>query len=169
MGGRPKGHLATRDGGTVASRTVALARLVACEVVLVGRADAYVGLGLESVADAPGGGGPLAGLVALLMRAGEGDAIALACDMPYITTAMIERLATHAPGAAAVAPRQEGAWSPFFARYDAGAVLACAKAKLADGAGPRAVLDAVGATELPLDQDERRALRDWDTPEDVDA
>ena len=69
MGGRPKGLLATKDGTSIVARTIALARAVASDVVLVGRADAYAALGLAAIADAPGGEGPIAGLVALLERA----------------------------------------------------------------------------------------------------
>jgi len=165
-------------------RTVALARERCDEVVLVGSAEAYARLGLEAIADAaPGrrrvraqlgsvdtrGEGPLAGLVALLERAGEGQAIALACDMPHLGAGMLARLATFAPDAAAVAPRDGGIWSPLFARYDAARVRAVARAKLEAGERSlRVVLEAVGARELPLSTEERAALRDWDEPGDID-
>jgi len=169
MGGRPKGLLRTRDGATVVERAVALAKGVARGVVLVGRAEAYAHLGVESIVDASGGEGPIAGLVALLDRANGGDAIVLACDMPYVTSAMITKLASWAPGAPAVAPRDGRAWSALFARYDSRAALSAARTRMNERAGPSAVLDALDARELPLDDDERRALRDWDAPEDVDA
>ena len=195
MGGRPKGWLlAPRDPGgrggaprvSVLERTVALARGCCDEVFLVGRAEAYAALGVPAIDDATAAEGarvegPLAGLVALLERVGSGEAIALACDMPYLTRAMFERLAAFAPGAPAVAPREpceaplareaEGAtiWSPLFARYDAARAGAVARAKLESGERSlRAVLDAVDTRELPLSPDERLALRDWDAPGDVD-
>jgi molybdopterin-guanine dinucleotide biosynthesis protein A len=191
MGGRPKGWLlAPQDpaapadpSGTsaprlsVLERTVSLARGVCDHVCLVGRADSYARLELSSIpdavtADGARAPGPLAGLVALLERVGDGTAIALACDMPYLTSAMLERLATIAPEAAAVAPREAAEpalWSPFFARYDAARVAAVARAKLEQGERSlRAVLESVDTRELPLSAEERRALRDWDSPADVD-
>ena len=182
MGGRPKGWLPAPepDGGgghvSVLERTVSLARSCCAEVVLVGRAEAYAKLQLPVVADATtaDGGvaeGPLAGLVALLEHVGSGGAIVLACDMPYLTAAMLARLAGFAPEAPAVAPRDpEGlVWSPLFARYDAVRVAPVARAKLERGERSlRAVLDAVETRELPLSPEERLALRDWDTPGDVD-
>ncbi|MGO9709824.1 MAG: molybdenum cofactor guanylyltransferase [Polyangiaceae bacterium] len=183
MGGRPKGWLLappSPEGARVSvlERTVALARERCDDVVLVGRAEAYaawrLGVGVGVIDDATGaratGGGPLAGLVALLEYAAEGAAIALACDMPYVTREMLARLATFAPDAAAVAPRDAGNWSPFFARYDAARVGGLARTKLEEGERSlRAVLDAVDTRELPLSPDELPALRDWDAPEDIDA
>jgi molybdopterin-guanine dinucleotide biosynthesis protein A len=174
MGGAPKGLLrAPPEPGepprTIAARTVALARACCDEVVLVGRAEAYGQLGLEAIEDAALGAGPLAGLVALLERARGTSALALACDMPYLSAEMLARLASFAPEAAAVAPRDAGVWSPLFARYDPGKVLGVARAKLAAGEGRLwAVLDAVDARELPLATGERARLRDWDEPSDID-
>jgi molybdopterin-guanine dinucleotide biosynthesis protein A len=201
MGGRPKGWLlAPRDSGrgareagatriSVLERTVLLARACCDQVFLVGRADAYAALGVPAIDDATNAEGarvegPLAGLVALLERAGSGGAVALACDMPYLTSAMFERLAAFAPEAAAVAAREaeepghsrEGAeagggmiWSPLFARYDAARVAPVARQKLESGERSlRSVLEAVDTRELPLSPQERLALRDWDAPEDVD-
>ena len=182
MGGRPKGWLlAPREGAgsrvSILERTVALAQEQCQEVVLVGRAEAYSAVGVPAIDDAVtvtscGGdeGGPLAGLVALLEHAAGGGTLALACDMPYLTREMLARLAAFEPGAVAVAPREDGVWSPLFARYDSARVLGSARAKLQAGdRSLRAVLDAVGARELPLSRDEQRALRDWDSPEDIDS
>lgn len=190
MGGRPKGWLLAppdppgeadrRSVGaprvSILERTVSLARGVCEEVCLVGRADAYARLGLPvvpdaSLADGAPAVGPLAGLVALLERVGERNAITLACDMPYLTGAMLARLAAIAPEALAVAPR-EGAepalWSPFFARYDAARLATIARTKLEEGRRSlRAVLESIDTYELPLSAEERRALRDWDSPEDT--
>jgi molybdopterin-guanine dinucleotide biosynthesis protein A len=175
MGGQPKGWLRApgsdqemRGGASIIERTLGLARDLAGEVVLVGQAAAYERLGARAIADAPGGEGPLAGLVALLAHAGDRRAIALACDMPYLSRAVLERLVTWAPEAVAVAPREGGGWSALLSRWDAARALDVARALLVEGGrGPSAALDAVGARELPLRDDERATLRDWDTPEDV--
>ena len=89
--------------------------------------------------------------------------------MPHVTAAIIATLATYAPDAPAVAARDDAGWCPFFARFDARAAIGAARGAMGRGAGPRAVLDALGALPLPLAPGELRALRDWDTPDDVDA
>jgi molybdopterin-guanine dinucleotide biosynthesis protein A len=181
MGGWPKGLLlAPREEGAaprerVVERIARVARAVANDVVLVGAHEAYGSLGMRAIADAREGEGPLGGVVALLEHAAErgARAIAIACDMPYVTRAVLERLATHAPEASAVAPKVDGAWQALFARYDAPRALETARPLLgpADGKGsrgPSALLDALHAEVLPLGDDERRALRDWDAPEDME-
>ena len=176
MGGEPKGWLVApatdeRPRESIVERLVALAQAQCESVVLVGRAEAYARLGLPVVCDVAVGTGPLAGLVALLERgaaAGTG-VIALACDMPYVHASMLAKLRSFAPEAPAVAARDEGVWSPLFARYDAPRIAPVARACLEEGERSlRAVLDAVSAVELPLTPDERAALRDWDAPEDID-
>jgi molybdopterin-guanine dinucleotide biosynthesis protein A len=111
--------------------------------------------------------GPLAGLVALLGRAGAGSAIAVACDMPFVTERLVRRL-VDAPWAHAVAARREGRWEPFFARYDAAAALPIASARLRRAELSLAgVLDELGAHPLVLLPHEASELDDWDTPSDV--
>jgi molybdopterin-guanine dinucleotide biosynthesis protein A len=81
---------------------------------------------------------PLAGLVAALERAGR-PVIAVACDQPWVSAALLERLAAAEPAAAAAALRVAGLLEPLPARY-----------------APRALphLRAALAAEAPL----RRAL-----------
>jgi molybdopterin-guanine dinucleotide biosynthesis protein A len=136
-------------------------------VVLVGRSAAYAALGLEALCDEPAAIGPLGGLVALLRRAAGGHALALACDMPFVTSALLARLIS-APVAPVVAPRRGDRWEPLCALYDAAAVLplALARATGADHSLQR-LLEAAGARALALEPDDARALRDWDRPEDI--
>jgi molybdopterin-guanine dinucleotide biosynthesis protein A len=168
MGGSAKGLLTSPDTGeSLVSRLARIAReaLPGAELVLVGEAEAYRALGLPMLADAPDSSGPIAGLVALLEEAARRKriAIALACDLPAVPRELVERLATHAPKAAAVAPRMSGVWQPLFARYAPAACLQAARAVRA----PWRLLEAVGAEELPLSGAESALLRDWDTPDDV--
>jgi molybdopterin-guanine dinucleotide biosynthesis protein A len=89
--------------------------------------------------------------------------------MPYLTRAMLASLASYAPDAAAVAPREDGKWSALFARYDSRRAAPAAVALLASGVrSVQPLLDVCGARELPLSPEERAALRDWDRPGDVD-
>jgi molybdopterin-guanine dinucleotide biosynthesis protein A len=179
MGGSPKGLLRTSASSdeTLVGRWRALFERVGIPAVLVGDRSEYAALGLTMLRDARVGVGPIGGLVALLAHAGDGHAIAVACDMPAVSESLVLRLA-RAPEAAAVAPRRDDRWEPFFARYDAPLALPVARAR-ADAGADRAdaasasarslqrLLDALAAVELPVTGDEARELRDWDTPEDV--
>ena len=94
--------------------------------------------------------------------------LCLACDLPYVTSGLIARVASEAPEASACAPRPEGLWQPLCARYGVRASLPVARAALdADKLSLQRILSALGAYELPLSADELHALRDWDSPEDV--
>lgn len=175
MGGKPKGLLLTRGGERVIDRTVALARELSSRVVLVGRSDAYA-LDLPCLRDRAWGAevgpgeapGPLGGLCSLLEYSASGDAVAIACDMPFLTADLLARLATYEPGRAAVAPKRGGRWEPLFARFDAARALPVAEGRLARRAlSMQGVLDELVAGELPLLPGESTLLSDWDCPEDM--
>ncbi len=167
MGGRAKGLLRGPDGRTLVERLTAEIGPLA-EVVLVGEAAAYAERNLEAIADDPRGIGPLGGLTALLRRAEGGTALVFACDMPWISRALVEAL-LRAPGEApVVAPRRGGRWEPLCARYDASRVLPLAKKHAASGTTSlQALLDAAAAWVLPEDTYDPSDLRDWDEPSDM--
>jgi molybdopterin-guanine dinucleotide biosynthesis protein A len=165
MGGKAKGLLQI-DGQTLVEKLRQLAEPLA-EVFLVGDAGPYADLGLPSLADRPAGIGPLGGLIALLERTGEGTALALACDMPWVSRRLLDSL-LDAPPAAVVAPRREGRWEPLCARYDASLILETARQNAAEGrTSLQALLDAAGARPLPESDYDPAELTDWDTPSDV--
>jgi molybdopterin-guanine dinucleotide biosynthesis protein A len=168
MGGRPKGLLEGPGGVTLVERWRALLGGLGVEVVLVGDAAAYAGMGLPALADEPAGVGPLGGLVALLRRAADRPALAVACDMPFVSQALVARLLA-APGAASiVAPRRDGRWEPLCARYDPARVLPLAVARAASPYHSlQRLLEDAGAAPLPLAPHEAAELRDWDSPDDV--
>jgi molybdenum cofactor guanylyltransferase len=162
--GRTKALLPAPEGGTLIERAIELARSIGAEPVVVGRRD-DVSTRAPVIDDVAPGRGPLGGLVALLAHA-RGPAIALACDMPFVSRALLARLAA-APPAIALAPRVDGRWEPLFARYDP-AALPIARARLEAGSlALQGLLDAIGARELALTEGEQRELRDWDTPGDL--
>jgi molybdopterin-guanine dinucleotide biosynthesis protein A len=175
MGGVRKGLLAAPgQGRSIAEHLLALGDSLSADCLLVGEAGAYASTGRKALPDAREGSGPLGGLVALLEHAGARRAVALACDMPYVTAGLLRRLTLLESAAPIVAPRSvlapDGAsrWEPLFARYDAPRVLASARSRLARGAlSLQPLLDELGAQELTLEGDERRAMRDWDRPEDL--
>ena len=164
MGGAVKGLLRGPGGEPLVVAIAAAAREAGLEPVLVGAREEYAALGLATVADVADAG-PLGGLVALLEAAHGARAVAIACDMPHVTTALLARLAS-GPDAPVLAPKRDGRWEPLFARYDAARVLPVARARLARGElALQGLLDEVGAAELATNAEERDALDDWDTPE----
>ncbi len=168
MGGLAKGLLRAGDGSTIVERWRRLLDGRGVPAVLVGAGEAYAPLRMEVVHDEPAGIGPLGGLLALLRRAGADAALALACDMPFVSGAIIDRLLTTAPEASILAPRRAGLWEPLCARYDPRRVLpvAASRARSRDHS-LQALLDEAGAVELALAPGEEHDLRDWDAPEDV--
>jgi molybdopterin-guanine dinucleotide biosynthesis protein A len=140
------------------------------QVVLVGAHAAYVGVGVRMLADDPVGVGPLGGLKSLLVDAGDRDAIALACDLPYVTAALLARLAEDAADYGAVAPQVDGLWQPLCARYRPSACLPILVELLKSRKyGLHRIFDALGdrALPLPLNREESLELRDWDTPDAI--
>ncbi len=163
MGGIAKGLLRI-EGEPVVVRLARIAREAGLEPVWVGpRDDAYrQALALPEIPDARPGIGPPGGLLGLLSH---GSAIALACDMPFVSRALLERLRDEAPGALALAPRFDGIWEPLCARYDASVRDGLERAIAAGTRSLQPFLSALPAHELALAS--RDELRDWDTPEDV--
>jgi molybdopterin-guanine dinucleotide biosynthesis protein A len=166
MGGRPKGLLQTDEGLTLVERSVGLLRSLDVPVVLVGPVAGYASLHLPVIEDDPKGIGPLGGLLALLRTASD-RALALACDMPFVSRALLERLIEERE-APVVAPRHDGLWEPLFAVYRRVGVLGRAEARAVSGAHSlQGLLDEVGAAEFVLSPAEAAELRDWDSPADV--
>ena len=168
MGKLPKGLLEAPGGGTLVDRWRAVLHEVGVRrVFLVGRHPAYCAVGLDPIDDEPSGVGPIGGLVALLRHARASPVLALACDMPFVSMGLVQRLVA-APEAAVVAPRRNGIWEPLCARYDAAQVLPCALRRIAAGRySLQSLLAEVGAAPLSLEPGDAAQLRDWDAPEDM--
>ena len=167
MGGRAKGLLDTGEGESIVARLVRIAREnKATSIVLVGDRTAYDDLGLPRIADRARASGPLAGIVALLEAAHGDDVVSLACDLPRIAPSIVARL-IDAPAGTALAPRRDGFWEAACARYPATALPEARRRLAAGDLALHALLRAIDVTELPLSEDERATLIDWDTPEDV--
>jgi molybdopterin-guanine dinucleotide biosynthesis protein A len=174
MGGRAKGLLASPEGPSIVERWERILRGLGHDVVLVGgrtEHDAYAHLPIERIADEPPGIGPLGGLVALLRRAAGSRVLAVACDMPFVSRDLVDRLGKFPADGPILAARRDGRWEPLFARYDAASVLPLALARAREVAGSRSLqrlLDQCGAVELPLSPGEEHELDDWDSPEDTE-
>jgi molybdopterin-guanine dinucleotide biosynthesis protein A len=175
MGGIAKGQLKLRTGETVLARLLAVcdAALPGAAHVLIGDAAAYAAFELPALADTPPNIGPLGGLRALLAeaaRAGQSQVLTLACDMPYVGERLVQRLASEAPRASALAPYEDERWYCLSARY---AVDTLPDVDAAIAAGEHALQRLFArlgtrATRLELAATERSELKDWDRPEDID-
>ena len=87
-------------------------------VVSARRADDYRFLGLEIVADAEPGQGPLRGIASALPRTKHKIAFVTACDIPRIDLGFVERLLGLAEGFDLVLPfRPPNFYEPLFAVY----------------------------------------------------
>jgi molybdopterin-guanine dinucleotide biosynthesis protein A len=199
MRGQPKGRLLARDTGEpLIVRSARLLRLARLTPVLVGEARAYDDLlpDVPRIADAPQGVGPLGGLSGLFAFAQgaesplpnalperEGTALgaraagwdkdyvlALACDMPFVSLELIEKLAGAAGDEDVLAARGAGGfWEPLCARYSlAGCPPAVRAALAADERSLQALFCRLRVAELALSESERVELCDWDAPEDLE-
>lgn len=163
MGGVDKSALPTPAGPSILERTVSLAEGLGLRVFLVG--DGAPHARLPRLVDTPTGVGPLGGLAALLAEAGEGHALALACDMPFVAEADLAALVASPSSATVLAARTGEHWEPLFARYHAPRARPIVAALLAEGRRAlSAVVERAGA-EVFTPTDPRTVL-DWDTPED---
>lgn len=171
MGGVAKGLLVGPSGATILEHQLAIARDLGLAAVLVGDAAAYAAVapGVPRTADEPTGIGPLGGLSALLAAAGERDAIAIACDMPRLSRADLDRLAHSSFDADVLAARRarDAPWEPLFARYRSPSVSPVLRSALAEGV--RSFQRLFRALRVaPFDVDSPETLVDWDRPEDVE-
>jgi molybdopterin-guanine dinucleotide biosynthesis protein A len=178
MGGRPKGLLPSPEGGLpIVEQLVQQARSVQLEPVIVGKSEAYahVASGVPRLVDEPEGAGPLGGLRALLRFAGPRPAIAIACDMPFLSSQCLDALAS-APGSPAVLSlrvTKDAPWEPLFARYDGTRVAPVLDRCLGEGVSSfqrlfaKLLKEGQEVAELRPTQALLQCLRDWDSPEDM--
>jgi molybdopterin-guanine dinucleotide biosynthesis protein A len=112
-GGRDKSALAV-GGRTVLERQVAELTRVAADIMLIGGADRTAGartltsssgMAVRWLPDRTPGLGPLAGLDAALGAARHREVVLLACDMPFVTSGLMEHLIALVDGFDAVVPR----------------------------------------------------------------
>ncbi len=169
MGGAPKGLLAAPDTGEpLVGRALRIARELSLDAALVGEARAYAAVahGVAVIADDPPGIGPLGGLRALFVAAKGRPVIALACDMPFVSSASLRALSEAPPAGCVAARSSDGVrWEPFFARYDAALAEPVAAAMI--GRGERSLQRLVEALDPRAIAVDPSAVIDWDTPDDV--
>jgi molybdenum cofactor guanylyltransferase len=163
--GAPKA-LMPLGGAPLIARPVAAARAAGLPVVVVAkRASPLPELGVPVLIEPDEPTHPLCGVVTALEAAGRGGAIvAVACDQPWVTGAVLGALAARAEAAAA--PLVAGRLEPFPGRYAADALPAL-RAALAAEAPLRSTLAALGAAAVDLSPygDPARLVASVNTPE----
>ncbi len=117
FGGRDKSTLLV-DGRTIRDRQIAALTPLTDDLQIV-------------TSDLVPGCGPLGGLHTALIAARHDTLFLIACDMPYVSTALVEYLLSLTGGADAVVPRSEGGYHPLCAVYTR-ACLEPAAARLAN-------------------------------------
>ncbi|HKU44276.1 MAG TPA: molybdenum cofactor guanylyltransferase [Polyangiales bacterium] len=171
MQGATKPLLPTREGEPLLTRTLRIARAAGLTPILIGSAKlGEAAEGIPQYADTEPLVGPLSGFATLLAHTHDASCIALAGDMPYISQALLQRLATESPAAAVLAPRDPltGKWHPLFARYQSAVVRPALASALANGARSfQALFRTLSVVELAVSAAELETLHDWDRPEDM--
>lgn len=139
FGGAPK-HLLEVEGQSIAARQLSALRVVFDHVFVVARDPApWMDFGVQVVTDEFRAAhdervGPLAGIEAALrgLPSDKHSVVCVACDMPFLEPAALQRLRDESPDADVVMPRVAGHPEPLFARYGR-AVLPTASAQLQTG------------------------------------
>lgn len=161
------------DGQTLLARVMDTMQALFSETIVSVR-EPRPGLALPQVCDEVVASGPLAGLVAGLAQARSPWVFAVACDMPFVSAALVEKLADFRAGHQAVVPVVGGHPQPLAAFYSASA-LATMRSALEGGdlslRGMLAGLEVrfVGEAELRAFDPQLRSFFDLDTPQDVAA
>lgn len=167
--GSPKAlHLV--DGRAMAlSVAEALASRVKA-VTLVGDPDQYAVLGMPVIGDRIERAGPLAGIVAALHHTPQKWCIVAACDMPFVSSGLVDQLLGAAGIASvdAIIPQTpDGRLQPLFAAYAKSGLAPLEHALLH---GTRKVTDAlecVNWAKLPVD--DARSFANVNRPSDLSA
>ena len=148
--GKDKSRLLFGDRTSVALIAASLQR-VAGTVRTVGAAvSAFEGL--ANIPDSHDHWGPLAGIEAALSNAKSEYCLIVACDLPFVTGRLFERLIGFADQWEAIVPLQsDGRPQPLCAIYRRSPCLAAAQKAIAeDEHSPRALLDQVHARYVPF-------------------
>ena len=172
FGGRDKSALVVH-GRTILDRQVAELMQLTEHILLVGRASRDDRL--LAVADLVPGCGPLGGLYTALTEARTDVVVVVACDMPFVSAALLGHLAAlTATGVDAAVARSERGYHPLYAAYTRACLepiarrLAERRLKMADFLTD-VRLRVVDPEELDRFGDYRRLLANINTPDEYNA
>ena len=120
FGGADKASLAV-GGARIIDRQLAALSTVADDIRIVANdRDRYADLGVRVIPDAIADAGPLGGVYTALVDARHDAVIVLACDLPFVTAALLERLVAESRTGEevdAVVPRSARGLEPLCALY----------------------------------------------------
>jgi molybdopterin-guanine dinucleotide biosynthesis protein A len=117
FGGVNKGALLI-EGRSIFERQIDELSRIADDLLLVGGTPpTAVTAGVRAVPDRIAGCGPLGGLDAALAAARAPSVVVIACDMPFVTSALLGHLLTLTSEADAVVPKTERGYHPLCAAY----------------------------------------------------
>jgi molybdopterin-guanine dinucleotide biosynthesis protein A len=136
FGGREKAALPVAGTRVIDRQVEAFAALGMDVVAVVDRAARAEGWGVRPVIDLLPDAGPLGGIYTALSQPGATSVVVVACDMPFVTPALLAHVASRLDGADAAVPRLDGQDQPLCAAY----ARACAPVfEAALDAGERAI------------------------------
>ncbi len=129
-------------------------------------------IALPQVCDLHADGGPLTGLVSALVQVTSPWAFVVGCDMPFVSPALVEQLATYRAQYQAVVPVVDGRLQPLAAFYSS-SCIATMRASLS--LGEKSLLGAIShlnvcyvdEAEMLRTDPQLRSFFDLDTPQDV--
>jgi molybdopterin-guanine dinucleotide biosynthesis protein A len=100
----------------------------------------------------------------------DGYVLTLACDMPFVSLELIEKLARASGDEDVLAARGAGGfWEPLCARYSVASCASAVRSALAaDERSFQSLFRRLRVAELTLSESERGELCDWDAPEDLE-
>ena len=120
LGGADKASLRIGDARIIDRQLAALSAVADDIRIVANDRDRYAGLGLRVIRDAIPDQGPLGGLYTALLDASHDRVLVLACDLPFITAALLERLVAESGTGQeidAVVPRSARGLEPLCALY----------------------------------------------------
>jgi molybdopterin-guanine dinucleotide biosynthesis protein A len=148
MGGAPKGLLAL-GGRTIIERVLAALAPAVDEVLVVTNSpELYAFLGVPMVGDVFPGRGSLGGIYSGL-RAAEGGALTVACDMPFLTPEVVRLVAGRAGAGDVVIPRVGARLETLHALYAKSCLPAMEECLRAGHLKITGFLDRVRVVEVP--------------------
>ena len=145
-------------GPTLLERTVAVARSLSDQAVIIGH-QSYAALvpGIDVISDDEPGRGPLGGIATAFNVLGAPRLLVLACDMPCLSIPLLRWLIERASDADAVVPRtDDGRWQPLHAVYHRSAFPAIEESLRTGSSAVRSVFDHIVVD--PVSEDELREI-----------
>jgi molybdopterin-guanine dinucleotide biosynthesis protein A len=88
------------------------------DLIIISNTDIYQNLGIAIYQDTYKEIGPLGGIYSGLSYTSTNDNLVVACDMPFVTSALFNHLLQIAPGYDIVMPVVQGQWQPLCAYYN---------------------------------------------------